>query len=101
MRASSLPEEPFASAPGQAALAALDALEDDALWRIAHGQRSAGDVTRLEWLLEEHADNALRGSERLELETRMAAADAFLRRKAYAAVLLQRRGYDAPQSDEA
>ncbi|MFZ1768938.1 MAG: hypothetical protein WAU00_07060, partial [Caldilinea sp.] len=72
-----------------------------ALWRIARSQRSAGDVTRLEWLLEEQADNALRGSERLELEARMAAADVFLRRKAYAAALLQQRGHDAPQPDEA
>jgi hypothetical protein len=52
---------------------------------------NAGDVTRLQWLLEESADNALSMSERAELSARAAAADYFTRRKEYAAALLAQR----------
>ncbi|MBK8050888.1 MAG: hypothetical protein IPK16_29575 [Anaerolineales bacterium] len=53
---------------------------------------SAGDVTRLQWLLEEHADNALGTNERAELAARAAAAEALAQRKeAAATVLAQRR----------
>ena len=80
-------------------LAALATLDDDALWEIARSQLSAGDVTRLEWLQEENADNALTGSERAELAARTAEADRFMRRKACAADLLQRRGHAVPPID--
>ena len=52
---------------------------------------SAGDVTRLQWLLEENADNALTGSERAELAARLAASDQFARRREYAAAILAQR----------
>ncbi|MBP8294392.1 MAG: hypothetical protein KAX65_16560 [Caldilineaceae bacterium] len=80
-------------------LFALDQYDDDALWDIAHSELSAGDTTRLIWLLEEHSDNALTSSDRAELEARSAAAQDLLLRKAHAAALLQQRGYAAQAPD--
>jgi hypothetical protein len=71
--------------------AALQRLSDAELAAIAQGEMSAGDVTRLQWLLEENADNALTGSERAELAARLAAADQFARRQEYAAAILAQR----------
>ncbi len=48
-------------------------------------------ATRLQWLLEENADNALTGSERAELAARLAAAEQFARRQEYAAAILAGR----------
>jgi len=78
----------------------LELLDDDALWEIVRDRLSAGDVTRLTWLLEENADNALTVSERAELEARTAEANRFIQRKAHAAALLQQRGYAVPPSDD-
>jgi hypothetical protein len=78
----------------------LDLLDDDALWEIVRSQLSAGDVTRLTWLLEENADNALAVSERAELEARSAEAHHFIQRKARAAALLQERGYVVPAGED-
>lgn len=73
-------------------LAALHGLSDAELAAIAAAELSAGDIIRLQWLLEENADNALVGSERAELAARAAAAEQFNRRRDYAtAVLAQRR----------
>ena len=72
-------------------LAAMQRLSDDELAAIAEDEMNAGDVTRLLWLLEENADNALSMSERAELAARAAAADNFARRKEYAAALLAQR----------
>lgn len=73
-------------------LAPLLRLSDAELAEIAQEEMSAGDVTRLQWLLEEHADNALGTNERAELAARAAAAEALARRKeAAAGVLAQRR----------
>ena len=51
----------------QADIAALGELDDAALWAIARSQLGAGDTTRLVWLLEENADNALSASERARI----------------------------------
>ena len=83
----------------QSDLFALDQYDDDTLWDIAHSELSAGDTTRLIWLLEEHSDNALTSSDRAELEARSAAAQDLLLRKAHAAALLQQRGYAAQAPD--
>jgi hypothetical protein len=71
--------------------AAMQRLSTAELAAIAQDEMSAGDATRLQWLLEENADNALSMSERAELATRAAAADYFTRRKEYAATLLAQR----------
>ena len=82
-----------ANTPPTPDLAALQQLGDAELSAIAQNEMSAGDVTRLQWLLEENADNALTGSERAELAARLAAAEQFARRKEYAAALLAGREY--------
>ena len=81
-------------------LTPLETLGNDALWEIVHSQLSAGDVTRLVWLLEEHADNALNASERAELQARSAEAEHLQQRRAHAAAVLQQRGYAVPPIDE-
>jgi hypothetical protein len=95
-----LPEWPQPPAEFQTDLAALDDLDDAALWHLARSQPSAGEVTRLEWLLEEQGDHALSASERLELEARLAGTDRFMRAKAHASALLQQRGHALPPLDE-
>lgn len=82
------PEETFAS------------LDDDALWEIVHRQLSAGDVTRLVWLLEENADNALNSSERAELQARLAESGQIEQQREHAAALLRQRGRHVPPLDE-
>jgi hypothetical protein len=82
------PEETFVS------------LDDDALWAIVHRQLSAGDVTRLVWLLEENADNALNSSERAELQARLAEAGQMERESDHAAALLRQRGRHVPPLGE-
>lgn len=81
-------------------LAALDQLDDAALWEIAGSQLSAGDATRLQWLLEENTDNALTTSERAELAARAAAAERALLQAERAAALLQARGHVLPPIDQ-
>jgi hypothetical protein len=58
---------------------------------IAEDEMGAGDVTRLQWLMEEASDNALTGSERAELAARLASAEQFAQRKEYATALLAGR----------
>lgn len=96
VRAGSPPDWSQAPAEFQADLAALDRLDDDALWRIARNQRSETDATRLQDLLEKNADDALTDAERLELNAQVAEADRFMLRKAHAASLLQWRGHVVP-----
>jgi hypothetical protein len=96
VRAGSPPDWSQTPAPFQADLAALDRLDDDALWGIARSQRSASDVAPLHELLEKNADDALTAEEHLELEAEVAEADRFMLRKAHAAALLQWRGHAVP-----
>lgn len=84
-----LPIQPSSAPPPD--LAALERLSDAELAAIAQDELSPGDVTRLQWLLEENADNALAASERAELAARAAAADHFARRREYAAAVLAQR----------
>jgi hypothetical protein len=72
-------------------LATLHQLSDAELSAIAQGEIGPGDVTRLQWLLEENADNALTTSERAELAARAVAAEHFTRRRERAAAILAQR----------
>ena len=82
---------PPAQPPSALDLATLQRLEDAELQAIAEGEMSAGDVTRLQWLLEENADSALTTGERAELTARLAAAEQFARRRECAAAILAQR----------
>ena len=84
----------------ESTLAALDRLDDAALWDVAYSQLSAGDATRLQWLLEEQGDMALTLSERAELVARAAVAERTMQRAEHAAALLQARGHIVPPLDQ-
>lgn len=77
----------------QAALAALDRLEDEALWRLARGRRSGDEMCRYEVLLEQTQERELSALERQELAHLRYEADLFVLRKAQAAALLRWRGH--------
>lgn len=89
-----------APAEFQADLAALDRLEDDALWRIARSTQLDADTTRYQELLDKNANGALTIPERLELTQLRQAADRFMLRKAYAVDLLRWRGYAIPPAHQ-
>ncbi len=76
----------------QAELAALDRLDDDALWTIARGNRTAAEMSRYDELLERNRDGTLSGADQVELQALRAEADQFMLRKAHAAALLRWRG---------
>lgn len=80
----------------QAELAAMDRLDDEALWKLARGRRSAAEMARYDELLERGAAGSLDDAERAELETLRREADRFMLVKAHAAVLLRWRGHDVP-----
>ncbi len=96
VRAGSPPDWSQSPAAFQADLAALDRLDDDALWRIARSQRTTADMAALQELLEKNADDALTSGDRLDLESQIFEADRFMLRKAHAAALLQWRGHALP-----
>lgn len=96
VRAGSPPDRSQSPAAFQADLAALDRLDDDALWRIARSQRSEADMAALEELLEKNGDDALTPEDQIELEAQVFEADRFMLRKAHAAALLQWRGHAVP-----
>ena len=80
----------------QAALAALDCLDDRALWAIARTHKSSAEMTRYDELLDRNQAGDLSDSEKLELIELRQAADAFMLRKAHAVALLRWRGHLVP-----
>ncbi|MCE7983756.1 MAG: hypothetical protein DYG89_21485 [Caldilinea sp. CFX5] len=82
----------------QADLAAMDRLEDDALWRIARSKKELTSLQRYDELLARNQDNLLTDSEKQELQQLRTEADRFMLRKAHAAALLRWRGYTVPRN---
>lgn len=76
-------------------LAALEKLDDEALWKIARSRMSA-DFDRRDALLAANAEGRLSPAERAELERLRNEEDRFMLRKAHAAALLQWRGHPVP-----
>jgi len=89
-----------APAQFQADLAALDRLEDDALWRVARSSQRHDDPTHYQDLLDKNANGVLTAPESLELTQLRQVADRFLLRKAYAVDLLRWRGYAIPPAHQ-
>ena len=79
----------------QADLAAMDRLDDEALWKVARG-RMTNDLTRYDELLEKNASGGLSEIEQGELTRLRTEAEHFTLRKAHAAVLLRWRGHQVP-----
>ena len=84
----------------QADLAALDRLDDEALWRTARSCRTEADTVWLQELLDKNANNQLMESERAELTQLRTEADRLMLRKAHAAALLHWRGHTIPPADK-
>ena len=82
----------------QVALAALDRLEDEALWKIAQSHKSATEMERYSLLLDRNQEGMLTDAERAELTALRAEDDRFMLLKAHAAALLHWRGYQIPRS---
>jgi len=83
----------------QADLAALDRLNDDALWHIARSQQTDADMEQYQDLLEKNASDAITEAERLELTELRIAADRFMLRKAHTVALLRWRGHLIPPAE--
>ena len=82
----------------QADLAAMDRLDDDALWSVATGRKAVDDpaVVRYEELIQRQSVGGLGSSDAVELEQLQHELDRFMLRKAHAAVLLKWRGRRIP-----
>ena len=80
----------------QADLAALDRLDDGALWKIARSRQTEGEMARYTELLDKNANGILSDGERAELSGLRTEADRFMLRKAHAAVILRWRGHQLP-----
>ena len=88
-----------APAEFQADLAALDRLEDEALWRIARSRKTEADMERYQELLDKNANDLLPDDERDELVKLRTEFDRFMLRKVHAAALLRWRGYQVPPAE--
>jgi hypothetical protein len=88
-----------APAEFQADLAALDRLDDEALWRIARSRMTEADMGRYQELLDKNANDTLQAEECDELVNLRTEADRFMLHKAHAAALLRWRGYQVPPAE--
>ena len=88
-----------APAEFQADLAALDRLEDEALWRIARSQKTEADMQRYQELLDKKANGLLTADEHDELIELRGEFDRSMLRKVHAAALLRWRGYQVPPAE--
>lgn len=86
-----------APAEFQADLAALDRLDDAALWRIARTRATAAQTERYQILLDKNANDTLSIEEQGELTQLRTEFDRHMLQKAHAAALLQWRGHQIPQ----
>ncbi len=89
-----------APAEFQADLAALDRLDDTALWRIARSKATTAQMDRYQSLLDKNANTTLSAEEQTDLAQLRADLDRQMLRKAHAAALLQWRGHQIPPADK-
>ncbi len=90
------------SAPAefQADLAALDRLDDAALWRIARTRATPAQMDRYQILLDKNANETLSLEEQAELTQLRMEFDRQMLQKVHAAALLQWRGHQIPPADK-
>jgi hypothetical protein len=88
-----------APAEFQADLAALEQMDDVALWQIARSLQTEDEMLRYQALLEKNAAAALTVAERAELTDLRTKADRFMLRKAQAAAILRWRGHPLPPAE--
>ncbi len=83
----------------QADVAALDRLDDSALWRMARQKQSDADMTVYRELLDKNANGTIAEAEKHELQTLRTEADRFMLCKAHAVALLRWRGHPIPPAE--
>ena len=90
------------SAPSefQADLAALDRLDDAALWRIARTHVTLAQMDRYQLLLDKNANETISLEEQAELTQLRLEFDRQMLQKVHAAALLQWRGHQIPPADK-
>jgi hypothetical protein len=88
-----------APAEFQSDLAALDRMDDQALWRIARSHKTEADMERYQDLLDKNANGVLLVAEREELVTLRREYDVAMLCKAHAAALLRWRGHRVPSAE--
>ena len=84
----------------QTDLAALDRLDDAALWQVARAQQSEAEMTRYQTLLDNNANRTITSTEQDELDQLRMAFDRHMLRKAQALALLRWRGHQVPPPDQ-
>ncbi len=89
-----------APAEFQTDLAALDRMDDTALWNIARGHKTEADMTRYQTLLDKNANNTISAEEQVELSQLRTEFDRQMLRKAHAAALLRWRGHQIPPAEK-
>jgi hypothetical protein len=100
LQVGSPPNWETAPAEFQTDLAALDRLDDAALWRIARMRRTEADLQHYQELLDKNANDTITTAERHELAQLRAEYDRQMLLKAHAASLLQWRGHQIPPADK-
>lgn len=90
------------SAPAefQSDLAALDRLDDAALWGIARYRAASTEMERYQTLLDKNANATLSMEEQVELTQLRTEFDRQMLQKVHAAALLQWRGHQIPPADK-
>src|SRR5579859_2536883 len=83
----------------QQELMALNRLSDDALWTIAGEQMPHSQLDRMSLLLALNKRSTLTDAETAELDVLLARGDRLMLRKAEAAAILTRRGYQISRND--
>ncbi len=84
----------------QADLAALDRLDDAALWRIARTCATSAQTGRYQVLLDKNANETLSIEDQAELTQLRTEFDRQMLQKVHAAALLQWRGHQIPPADK-
>jgi len=100
LQVGSPPSWETAPAEFQADLAALDRLDDAALWRIARSRADPAQMDRYQVLLDKNASRALSAEAQQELAQLRTDLDRQMLLKVHAAALLQWRGHQIPPADK-
>jgi hypothetical protein len=100
LQVGSPPSWETAPAEFQADLAALDRLDDAALWRIARTRATPDQMDRYQTLLDQNANRTLSTEAQQELSQLRTDLDRQMLLKVHAAALLQWRGHQIPPADK-
>lgn len=83
----------------QVDVAALDRLDDTALWRVARQKHTHEETSEYQQLLDKNAEGTISDAESERLKSLRTESDRFMLLKAHAAALLRWRGYRIPPAE--